>query len=86
MTLVVADTTPLNYLILIRQADLLSALFDKVFIPHIVRDELCHDEAPEEVRRWIAQPPPWLEILFQSGNSNEPKSLSLRMRRLSESL
>ena len=72
MRLVVADTTPLNYLVLIQQADLLSALFDKVFIPDVVRDELSHDEAPEKVRQWIAQPPLWLEILFQSGDSNDP--------------
>ena len=30
MRLIVADTTPLNYLVLIQQADLLPALFDKV--------------------------------------------------------
>jgi predicted nucleic acid-binding protein len=71
MPLVVADTTTLNYLILIQETDLLPALFDKVFIPHVVRDELSHDEAPERVRRWIAQPPPWLETLFQNGNSDD---------------
>ena len=54
MRLVVADTSPLNYLILIEQVEILPALFEKVFVPQIVRDELQHSEAPESVRRWIA--------------------------------
>jgi predicted nucleic acid-binding protein len=33
MRLVVADTAPLNYLVLIGQVELLSALFEKVFVP-----------------------------------------------------
>ena len=77
MRLVVADTTPLNYLVLIQQANLLPALFDKVFIPHIVRDELRHEEAPEKVRQWIAKPPPWLEILFQGDDGNDPDLVEL---------
>jgi len=38
---VVADTTPLNYLLLIDQIDLLRKLFETVHIPDIVRDELA---------------------------------------------
>jgi predicted nucleic acid-binding protein len=62
MRLVVADTGPLNYLILIEQIEVLPALFEKVFVPQIVREELRHDEAPKTVRRWIAEPPSWIEI------------------------
>lgn len=40
MRLVVADTSPLNYLVLIGQVEFLPALFERVFIPQIVRNEL----------------------------------------------
>jgi len=71
MRLVVADTSPLNYLVLIGQVEILPALFEKVFVPQIVREELRHAEAPETVRRWIAEPPPWLEIA-SSNDSDDP--------------
>ncbi len=60
--IVVADTSPLNYLILIDQIDLLRILCGKVFIPPAVAGELTHPRTPERVRRWIAQPVPWLEV------------------------
>jgi predicted nucleic acid-binding protein len=50
MRLVVADTGPLNYLVLIEQVELLPALFEKVFVPQTVVDELRHHAAPEAVR------------------------------------
>ena len=40
MRLVIADTGPVNYLVLIGQIDLLPALFDKVILPSAVRAEL----------------------------------------------
>jgi predicted nucleic acid-binding protein len=60
--IVIADATPLNYLILIHQADLLPRLFDRVLIPPAVFDELQHVETPESVRHWIGHPPDWLRI------------------------
>ncbi len=50
---VVADTTPVNYLLLIDQIDLLQKLFETVHIPDIVSPR---------VQNWIATPPPWLII------------------------
>jgi predicted nucleic acid-binding protein len=55
--IVIADATPLHYLILIHQADLLPQLFDRVLIPPAVFDELQHVETPESVRHWIAHVP-----------------------------
>ncbi len=72
MRLVVADTSPLNYLVLIEQIEILPGLFEKVFVPQIVRDELRHDEAPLSVRRWIAQPPSWVEIVPAGYGSGDP--------------
>jgi predicted nucleic acid-binding protein len=63
MRLVVADTGPLNYLVLIRQIEVLPTLFERVFIPELVRNELQHAQAPTNARRWIAAPPSWLEIV-----------------------
>jgi predicted nucleic acid-binding protein len=42
-------------------SDVLPALFEKVFVPTIVRNELAHDEAPELVRAWIEKPG-WLDV------------------------
>ena len=44
--IVVADTTPLNYLVLIHQADLLPQLFGHVLIPPAVFAELHDPSAP----------------------------------------
>jgi predicted nucleic acid-binding protein len=60
--IVIADATPLHYLILIHQAELLPRLFDRVLIPPAVFDELQHVETPDSVRHWIGHPPVWLRI------------------------
>ncbi len=60
--IVIADSTPLNYLILIHQVDLLPQLFDRVLIPPAVFEELQHQETPDLVRRWIGVPPSWLQV------------------------
>ena len=60
--IVIADATPLNYLILIDQAELLPRLFDRILIPPAVLEELQHQEAPDVVRRWVGGPPSWLEV------------------------
>ena len=77
MRLVVADTSPRNYLVLIEQVEILPTLFEKVFVPQIVRDELRHDEAPESVRRWIAEPPSWVEIVPAAREIDDPALLHL---------
>jgi len=60
--LVIADTGPINYLILTGDIDVLPALFDRVILPAVVRDELKHRKAPPAVQRWIADPPSWAEM------------------------
>jgi predicted nucleic acid-binding protein len=58
----VSNTTPLRYLIAIEQENLLGQLFDRVFIPTAVFDELTESETPETVRRRLLSPPAWLEV------------------------
>ncbi len=62
LRLVIADTGPINYLILIGQANLLPRLFEHVALPRAVERELSDADAPDLVRNWIAAPPMWLEI------------------------
>jgi len=57
---VVCDTSPICYLILINQIDLLPELFAQLTIPQAVRDELSAEG--ELVQAWISQPPDWLNI------------------------
>lgn len=60
--IVVSDTTPLNYLILINAVEILPKLFDEVFVPPAVLRELADARAPEAVRQWTMAPPTWLMI------------------------
>ena len=62
MRVVVTDTGPLQYLILIGQVDVLPALFTGVTAPTEVRAELMHPAAPELLRHWAASPPSWLTV------------------------
>lgn len=61
--IVVADTSPLNYLTQINCDFLLPLLYRRVITPPIVLAELADAGAPRVVARWAAQPPGWLEIL-----------------------
>jgi predicted nucleic acid-binding protein len=60
--LVVADTSPLNYLVRLGYSELLPDLYGRVLIPPAVLRELTHTSTPAEVRSWIAYPPSWLEV------------------------
>ncbi len=60
--IVVADTTPLNYLILIDEVELLPALFGQVLLPIGAFQEFQHHRTPLKVRQWLAHLPPWLEV------------------------
>jgi len=60
--IVVADTSPINYLILIEEIDILTKMYGSVVIPRAVHDELLRASAPGVVRKWIAQMPDWLEV------------------------
>ena len=71
--IVVADATPLNYLVLIGHPDVLQKLFDHVVIPSAVMEELQRPRTPDTVRNWIASPPAWLQV--RSAKNPEVRSL-----------
>jgi len=58
----VSNTTPLRYLIAIEQEHLLGQLFEKVFVPVAVHEELTDAKTPEVVRRRVLALPEWLEV------------------------
>ena len=58
----VADTSPVCYLILIGEIELLPRLFSQVLLPEAVVLELLHHDAPGEVRGWASNLPPWVRI------------------------
>jgi len=63
--LVLADTSVLNYLLLLDQLALLPALYGRVVVPTVMLTvELPHPDSPASVRAWMEQltvDPPWLE-------------------------
>jgi len=62
MAVVVSDTTPLHYLILIGQESILERLYGKVIIPPAVLTELSHASAPIQISNWATHPPPWVTV------------------------
>lgn len=59
--IVVADTSPLNYLIRLGHPDVLRKIYGRVLVPRAVLIEMRHPEAPSEVRAWASAPPTWFE-------------------------
>lgn len=62
MSIVISDTTPLHYLILIGNVDVLPRLFNKVLAPPAVIEELKHPNAPHPVAAWASHLPEWVEV------------------------
>jgi predicted nucleic acid-binding protein len=62
MLLVVADTSPIRYLVLIGHVEILERLFERVSIPADVANELRDPSAPASVRAWMEAAPAWLDM------------------------
>jgi predicted nucleic acid-binding protein len=60
--IVIADPSPINYLILIDAIDTLKELFGDVIIPQAVFDELQREKTPREVKAWTTIRPEWLTV------------------------
>jgi predicted nucleic acid-binding protein len=74
--LVVSNTSPISYLVVTGHIDLLPRLFERIFIPETVRDELASPKAPPAVQQWIASPPAWLTV---HPNSTQPDLALLKL-------
>ena len=60
--IVVADSGPLHYLILLEHVDLLQRFYGQVLVPEPVASELAAAGAPGIVREWITKPPTWVGV------------------------
>ena len=60
--IVISDTSPINYLILIDAIDILEELFKNIIVPEAVYIELQHAKTPQPVKDWIANAPSWFEV------------------------
>lgn len=60
--IVVADTSPINYLVLIDAVGVLSELYENIVIPNAVYEELRAAETPGKVRDFAENLPVWLEV------------------------
>ncbi|MBX7210417.1 MAG: hypothetical protein K1X78_19050 [Verrucomicrobiaceae bacterium] len=70
MTAIVSDTSPINYLVLIGQIELLPQLFEEVLIPPAVWRELQHPKTPKSVYDWAANLPAWASVATPSRLDN----------------
>ena len=62
MRLIVADTSPLVYLVLIDHVDILPQLFETILVPDAVHAELLNPLAPALIQNWAAALPSWVEV------------------------
>lgn len=62
MPSVVADTSPIFYLLMLGHVDVLQKLFGAVCVPTAVSQELRHPAAPAGVRNGAGQPPEWVVV------------------------
>lgn len=60
--IVVADTSPLRYLILIEYVHVLPALYGHVVVTPAVIGELNQERTPDLVKTWLSNMPGWLHV------------------------
>ncbi len=60
--IVISDTSPINYLVLLEMDFVLPILFGEVRIPPGVLQEMRHEKTPLKVIQWVEAPPQWLTI------------------------
>jgi predicted nucleic acid-binding protein len=60
--IVVADTSPLHYVVLAGAVEVLQLLYTLVLVPQTVAGELQGAGTPDTVETWITDPPHWCEI------------------------
>jgi predicted nucleic acid-binding protein len=66
MAVVVSDTTPLHYLVLVSRESILQTLYGKVIIPPAVLAELGHPSAPLKILNWARHLPTWVTVATPS--------------------
>ncbi len=62
MSVIISNTTPINYLVLIDHMAVLHHLYARIIIPQAVFGELQEEGTPAKVKAWVAAHPTWLEV------------------------
>jgi predicted nucleic acid-binding protein len=70
--IVVADSSPLQYLILLEQTPLLEHFYRQVIVPEAVAAELRAPGAPEAVRGWMTSRPSWINVVQVTAEETAP--------------
>ena len=73
--IVVADTSPLRYLILIEYVDVLPALYGHVVVPPAVIGELNQERTPDLVKTWLLSMPEWLHVQAPTQALTSPRTV-----------
>jgi len=60
--IVVADSGPRHYLILLEHVELLQRFYGQVLMPEAVARELSNAGAPAVVREWMRKLPTWIDV------------------------
>jgi len=63
MRFVIADASPIHYLVLLDVAAFLEPLYERILLPETVARELQAGQAPHAVRQWLNSPPAWIEVV-----------------------
>jgi predicted nucleic acid-binding protein len=85
--IVISNTGPINYLVLIEEIGILPVLFGTVSIPQAVERELGSAQAPDKIRKWLGSSPGWLRVLevepdtsLAGLDAGEAEAISLAVR------
>jgi predicted nucleic acid-binding protein len=70
--IVVADSSPLQYLILLDETRLLEHFYKQVFVPDAVAAELRWPGAPGSARAWMLSPPSWITVAQVTADEAAP--------------
>jgi predicted nucleic acid-binding protein len=73
--IVVADASPLRYLILIEHAHVLPALYGRVLVPPAVIAELNQERTPDLVKTWLSNMPEWLHVQAPTQAHTSPRAV-----------
>ncbi|HKI03828.1 MAG TPA: DUF3368 domain-containing protein [Thermoanaerobaculia bacterium] len=75
--IVVADSGPLHYLILLDQTELLERFYGQVIVPEAVLRELTSGSAPQAVKGWLSEPPSWFRVQAVPSNQLQLVTVAL---------
>ena len=65
--IVIADSGPIRYLVVIEQIHLLPQLYGRIVIPPSVLRELTQTATPQSVRLWVDRLPRWVTVQSPRG-------------------